>query len=143
TPVTSASSFPSLESLERIGFVNAFQALERSRSRLCRGPGRGCALSASMLSAHRLQRSDSMCPADLGHAFVHPSCSEISGQNAFVLGAHDRGHCLLAFLPVAVDLLRGSAASGCAQRFRGRYRPVPAYCSFDGGSGPSPTCTPG
>ena len=114
TTVTSASSFPSLESLERIGFVNTFQALERTRHRLRSGLGSGRAIATSILSANRVQRSDSMRPADLGHSFVHPSCAEISGKNAFVLGAHDRGHCLLAFLPVTVDLLRGGAASGCA-----------------------------
>src|ERR1700686_5334176 len=77
TTVTSASSFPSLESLESIGFVNAFQALGRSRLRLCSGLGSGRAIAASILPANRVQRSDSMRAADLGHSFVPPSRAEI------------------------------------------------------------------
>src|SRR5438132_1423938 len=56
TTVTSASSFPSLESLERIGFVNTFQALERTRHRLRSGLGSGRAIATAILSANRVQR---------------------------------------------------------------------------------------
>src|SRR3981081_4690323 len=108
-------------------------AVRGLRDRLRSDPAVGS--GTSKLCAASLWRFDSEPPPIMRNVRCSLQSPNRSQESQIVLGSSGTGLRHVVLLPGALDLFRSLLTPRVAEPIRGRCRPLPAYCSYDGRGG--------